>query len=83
MVCSLRALADKPYYDTLAGAGYVTAARGWETIRYAWGQRTRLQTTGAALVAVKRCRPLRMRMPAQDRRSAHELLYLAAVQNNR
>ena len=37
MVCSLRALADKPYYDTLAGAGYVTAARGWETIRYAWG----------------------------------------------
>ena len=38
-----------------------------------------MQTTGAALLAVNRCSPARVWMPAQDSRSAHGLLYLAAV----
>jgi hypothetical protein len=40
-----------------------------------------MQTTGAALLAVKRCSPMRVRMPAQDSRSVHRLLYLAAVRD--
>jgi hypothetical protein len=38
-----------------------------------------MQTTGASLLAVNRCSPARVRTPAQDSRSAHALLYLAAV----
>ena len=35
-----------------------------------------MQTTGTALLALKRCSLMRVRMRAQDRRSAHGLLYL-------
>jgi hypothetical protein len=38
-----------------------------------------MQTTGASLLAVNRCSPARVRTPAQDSRSAHALLHLAAV----
>ena len=38
-----------------------------------------MQTTGATLLAAKRCSLARALMPAQDSRSAHGLLYLAAV----
>jgi hypothetical protein len=38
-----------------------------------------LQTTGAALLAVKRCSMARVQVPAHDGRCAHRLLYLAAV----
>jgi len=38
-----------------------------------------MQTTGAVLLAAKRCSLARVPMPAQDSRSAHGLLYLAAV----
>jgi hypothetical protein len=38
-----------------------------------------MQTTGAALLAVEWCSLARVRMAAQDSRSAHGLLYLAAV----
>ena len=41
-----------------------------------------MQTTGAVLLAAKRCSPMRVRTPAQDSRSAHGLLYLAAVRAN-
>jgi hypothetical protein len=41
-----------------------------------------LQTTGASLLAVPRCSPRHVRTPVQDSRSAHGLLYLAAVQND-
>ena len=37
-----------------------------------------MQTTGAALLAVEWCSLARVRMAAQDSRSAHGLLYLAA-----
>ena len=40
---------------------------------------TWLQTTGAALLAVKWCSLARVLMPAQDGRRARELLYFAAV----
>jgi hypothetical protein len=42
-----------------------------------------MQTTGAALLAVERCSLARVRMAAQDSHSAHGLLYLTAVQDNR
>jgi hypothetical protein len=42
-----------------------------------------MQTTGATLVAIKRCSPMCVRMPAQDSRSVHGLLYLAAVRDDR
>ena len=35
-----------------------------------------MQTTGAALLAIKQCSLVRVWMPAQDGRSAHGLLYL-------
>jgi hypothetical protein len=35
-----------------------------------------MQTTGAVLLAVKRCSLTRVLMPAQDSRSTHRLLYL-------
>jgi hypothetical protein len=38
-----------------------------------------MQTTGAVLLAVRRCSPVRMRMLAHDSRSAYGLLYFAAV----
>jgi hypothetical protein len=38
-----------------------------------------MQTTGTCLVAVNLLSPARVRTPAQDSRSAHGLLYLAAV----
>ena len=38
-----------------------------------------MQNTGAALFAVKRCSPARVRMAAQDGCNARGLLYLAAV----
>ena len=38
-----------------------------------------MQTTGAALLTVRRCSPVRMRMLAQDSRSAYGLLYFAAA----
>jgi hypothetical protein len=38
-----------------------------------------MRTTGVTLLAIKRCSLARVRMPAQDSRSAHGLLYLAAV----
>jgi hypothetical protein len=50
--------------------------------RHLSGQRSRaiwMQTTGAALLAVKRCSLARVLMPALDGRSARRLLYLAAV----
>ena len=37
---------------------------------------------GAALFAVKRCSPMRVRMPAQDSRSTYALLYLPAVRDD-
>lgn len=37
-----------------------------------------MQTAGAALLAVKWCSPVRMRVPAHDSRSAHGLLYPSA-----
>jgi hypothetical protein len=39
--------------------------RGWVMLSI-W-----MQTTGAYLLAVNRCSPARVRMPAQDSRSAH------------
>jgi hypothetical protein len=42
-----------------------------------------MQTTGAALLAVKRCGLVHVWMPAPDSRYAHGLLYLVAVQDNR
>jgi len=41
-----------------------------------------MQTTGTVLVAVKRRSPVRMWMLAQDSRSAHGLLYFAAVRDD-
>ena len=41
-----------------------------------------MQTSGASLLAVNRCSPVRVSMPAHDSRSAHRLLYLAAVQHD-
>jgi hypothetical protein len=41
-----------------------------------------MQNMGAALFAVKRCSPMRVRMPAQDSRSAYALLYLPAVRDD-
>jgi len=42
-----------------------------------------MQTTGACLLAVNRRSSACVRMPAQDIRSAHGLLYLAAVRTAR
>src|SRR6266851_5850901 len=42
-----------------------------------------MQTTGAFLLAFNRCSSPRVRTLAQDSRSAHRLLYLAAVRANR
>jgi hypothetical protein len=41
-----------------------------------------MQTTGAALLAAERRSIVRLRVPVQDGRSAHGLLYLAAVQDD-
>ena len=41
--------------------------------------RPSMRTIGAVLLAVKRCSLARVRMVAQDGRSAHGLLYLAAI----
>jgi hypothetical protein len=41
-----------------------------------------MQTTGAALLAAKRCTPMRVLILAQDSRSAHGLLYLTAVRGD-
>ena len=41
-----------------------------------------MQTTGAALLTTRWCSSARVLMPAQDSRSAHGLLYLAAVQGS-
>lgn len=41
-----------------------------------------MQTSGACLLAFNRCSPPRVQMPAQGSRSAHRLLYLAAVRAN-
>ncbi len=43
-------------------------------LRADFGLATWMQTTGAALLAVKRCSLVRMRMSAQDSCSAHGLL---------
>ena len=43
---------------------------------------TWMQTTGATLLVVKRRSVVRAWMPAQDSRSAHGLLYLAAVRDD-
>jgi hypothetical protein len=40
-----------------------------------------MQTVGTALLGVKRCSLMRVRMAAQDGRRARRLLYLAAVRN--
>jgi hypothetical protein len=42
-----------------------------------------MQTTGAALLAVKRCSLVRVPMVAQDRHGTYGLLYLAAVQHSK
>jgi hypothetical protein len=42
-----------------------------------------MQTTGTVLLAVSRASSARVRTPAQDSRSAHGLLYLAAVRDDR
>jgi hypothetical protein len=42
-----------------------------------------MQTTGTTLIAVKRRSLVRVGMSAQDSRSAHGLLYLAAVRDDR
>jgi hypothetical protein len=42
-----------------------------------------MQTSGAALLAVKQCSLARVLMAALDSRCAHGLLYLAAVGANR
>jgi hypothetical protein len=42
-----------------------------------------MQTTGAVLLTVKRSSLAHVRTPAQDSRSAHGLLYLAAVRDDR
>ena len=41
------------------------------------------QTSGTALLAVERCSLVRVWMAAQDSRSAHGLLYFAAVRDDR
>jgi hypothetical protein len=41
-----------------------------------------MQTTGVSLLAVSRCSPQHVRTPTYDSRSAHGLLYLAAVRND-
>jgi hypothetical protein len=41
-----------------------------------------MQTIGAALFTVKRCRPVRARTPAQDSHCAYVLLYLTAVRDD-
>ena len=41
-----------------------------------------MQTTGATLLAVKRCSVVRAWMTAEDSRSALRLLYLAAVRHD-
>jgi hypothetical protein len=41
-----------------------------------------MQTSGTALLAVERCSLVRVWMAAQDSRSAHGLLYFAAVQDD-
>jgi hypothetical protein len=46
------------------------------------GQTTWMQTSGTALLAVERCSLVRVWMAAQDSRSAHGLLYFAAVRND-
>jgi hypothetical protein len=57
------------------------SAQGWPNLLNPW-HTTWMQTTGAALLAVRRCSLARVRMPAQDSRSAHGLLYLAAVRDD-
>jgi hypothetical protein len=42
-----------------------------------------MQTSGMALLAVERCSPVRVWTAAQDSRSAHGLLYFAAVRDDR
>ena len=42
-----------------------------------------MQNMGVALFAVERRSPMGVRMPAQDSRSAHGLLYPAAVRADR
>jgi hypothetical protein len=42
-----------------------------------------MQTSGTALLAVERCSPVRVWMAAQHSRSAHGLLYFAAVRDDR
>jgi len=42
-----------------------------------------MQTSGAALLAIERSSLARVRMPAQYSRSAHGLLYFAAVRDDR
>lgn len=42
-----------------------------------------MQTSGTALLAVERCSLVRVWMAAQDSRSAHGLLYFAAVRDDR
>jgi hypothetical protein len=41
-----------------------------------------MQTSGAALFRVKRCRPMRARRSAQDSHCAYGLLYLTAVRDD-
>jgi hypothetical protein len=43
---------------------------------------TWMQTMGASLLTVSWCSPPHVRTPVQDSRSAHGLLYLAAVRND-
>jgi hypothetical protein len=42
-----------------------------------------MQTSGTALLAVERCSLVRVWMAVQDSRSAHGLLYFAAVRDDR
>ena len=48
-----------------------------------WHGATWMQTSGTALLAVERCRLVGVWLAAQDGRSAHGLLYLAAVRDDR
>ena len=48
-------------------------------LRVGFGLTIWMQTTSAVLLAVEWCSLARVRMAAQDSRSAHGLLYLAAV----
>jgi hypothetical protein len=64
-------VADREYPLIVLASGPYVAQAFW------------MQTSGTALLAVERCSLVRVWMAAQDSRSAHGLLYFAAVREDR